>query len=104
MARAGADHALERVGQQPVLELGIFALQAGHMEGPPEQQLELTHVDRFGQEIVRAGPYRLQGVFFFALTGDDDHLGEPVDCQQGGEGGQAFIWGVRDAAADRDPA
>ena len=65
--RAGAQHAFEGLALQ-LLHLAVFPLETRPRESALEQQFELFHVHRLGQEIVGAGADGLQRVVLLALT------------------------------------
>ena len=50
-----------------------FVLERARLQRPLHQQAEVLRIGRFGQEIERPKPHRLDGVFDAAVTGGDNH-------------------------------
>ena len=93
--RAVAEHAFEAVTAQPALHLPVLSFEAGDMESPFENGLQLLHLNRFAKEIVSPLPDGPQGVVLLGLAAGDDDFDERILGQQLGQGRQAFIGSAR---------
>ena len=89
--RAGADHAFKGIGADELLHLGIFFFELDDVEAAFEEQFKFVDFDGFAEEIVGTGTDGAEGIFFFALTGDDDDFGEVIEGEEVGESGEAFV-------------
>ena len=88
---AVAHHAFKGVVREHLLHLAELDFQGGDIEAAFDDQLDLFDIDRFAQEIVSARADGAQGDGFLALAGDDNDLGEALQGQEVGQGGQTFI-------------